>query len=469
MPEMPINLLKGDKVSSKVDYRDSLPVNMSAVLKPLHGASGYMYQEPGLTLHATGPDTARGALWNERFEHHYMVSGERLIVVLPDGNITDLGAIAGSDTVSLPYSFNSQGVLANGRFYLVDQLGGIGEVLDVDLGDPIDGVWVDGYYFFTDGEYIYHTDINDEAAIDPLKFATAEFMPDKSLGVAKTSDNKVVVFGRYTIEYFVNVATTNFSFQRVATRAIKAGIVGTHCKCEMNGQFFILGGRKEEGVGIHAVGVGSLQKVSSREIDKIIGEYTEAELSTSVLESRSEDDLNLLIVHLPNETLMFNLKVAQAAGVDQAWNILKTDVLGSNTWRGKHGVMSPELGKWVYGDKRNGNIGILDETVATHYGDVAEWILDTPFLGLESMSIDALEIEVVPGFTVTNDATLAVSLTYNGVVYTKEVFVPYGGQYEYDKRFIINRLGYVRNWFSLRLRGASRSRMAFSRAKVRYG
>ena len=56
-------------------------------------------------------------------------------------------------------------------------------VTDSDLGDPIDGVWVDSYYFLTDGEYIYHTDITDETSIDPLKYATAEFMPDPSLGL----------------------------------------------------------------------------------------------------------------------------------------------------------------------------------------------------------------------------------------------------------------------------------------------
>ena len=75
--------------------------------------------------------------------------------------------------------------------------GGFVEVTDINLGDPIDGVWINGYYFLTDGENIYHTDINDESAIDPLKFATAEFMPDTSVGLGKTQDNKVIVFGRY--------------------------------------------------------------------------------------------------------------------------------------------------------------------------------------------------------------------------------------------------------------------------------
>ena len=106
--------------------------------------------------------------------------------------------------------------------FLYDPVGGFREVVDADLGSPIDGVWIDGYYFLTDGQYIYHTDLTDEAAIDPLKFATAEFMPDLSLGVAKTQDNKVIVFGRYTIEYFTNAATPNFAFSRIKKILLKA-------------------------------------------------------------------------------------------------------------------------------------------------------------------------------------------------------------------------------------------------------
>ena len=469
MPRAQINLVKGDKIGSETDYRDYLPVNMSGVIRPILGAAGYMLEQPGLTQYGTGFGVDRGGLWNERFSEHYRLSGEKFISVGADGSTVELGAVFGSDTCSLPYSFNTQGIVANGQFYLYDPTNGFRQVLDSDLGNPIDAVWVNGYYFFTDGEFLYHTDITDESSISPLKFATAEFMPDPSLAVAKTSDNKVAVFGRYSIEYFIDAAQSNFAFRRVQERAKKIGIVGTHCKCEMLDQFFIMGGRKEENISIHVVGVGSITNIASREVDKIIGKYTEQELSTSVLEARVEDDYHYLIVHLPNETLLYNVEMGQAVGPEQAWSILKTDVAGDLQWRAKHGVFEPRKGVWVYGDKRDSTLGILDETVATHYGDIVEWLIYTPFTYLETASIDDLEIEVMPGHTVTDDAGVFVSMTFNGVTHSNEYVMQYGKPGEYGKRFIRYRFGYVSDWFAFKLRGASRSRMAFAKASIGYG
>ena len=106
--------------------------------------------------------------------------------------------------------------------------------------------------------------------------------------------------------------------------------------------------------------------------------------------------------------------------------------------------------------------------VATHYGSIAEWLLFTPFQYLECQSLDELMIQTIPGFTTTDDASVFVSLTYNGVSYGNEAPFDYGQPSAYDQRFIVQRLGYVRNYFAFKLRGASRSRMAFSAAALRY-
>jgi hypothetical protein len=469
MAELVLNLIKGDKIGSETDYRDSLPVNMVAIVKPILGADGYMLQSPGLTQYGTGIGIDRGALWNERFPDHYRVSGGKFISVAADGTVVELGDISGSDTASLPYSFNTQAIIADGRMWLYDPVDGFREVTDPDLGDPIDGVWVDGFYFMTDGEFLFHTDITDESSIDPQKFATAEFMPDKSLGLGKTQDNKVLVFGRYTCEYFVNDASAQFSFTRVQSRAVKIGIVGTHAKAEMGDKWYLLGGRKEEAISVHVLGVGAAKKVATREVDKIIGQYTETQLESAVIESRSEDGYSFLVVHLPQHVLQFNETIASKVGIEQAWTILKTDVTGDLPWRAKHGLFEPRKGVWVYGDKRDSKIGVLDETLATHYGDISEWILDTPFTYLEAMSINELEIETLPGHTTTLDATVFVSITYDGVVRSSEFIELYGEPSQYGQRFILRRLGDVTNWFAFRFRGASRSRMAFSKAAIDYG
>lgn len=464
-----ITLIKGDKVDSKTDYRDALPVNCHAVARPLFGVAGYMIQNPGLTKLGDGLGVDRGGSWNDRFGMHFRVSGDRLITLNSNGLITDLGQIDGTDTVTLDNSFNTQAVVANGKFWLYDPVVGFRQVTDPDLGTPIDFVWIDGYYFFTDGEFIYHTDLNNESAIDPLKFATAEFIPDYTYGVAKTEDNKVMVFGRYSTEYFVNSASDNFAFTRVPGRASKMGICGTHCKTDVNGTMFVIGGRKEQAVSLHSIGVGDEKKWGTREVDQILNKYTKEQLESVVLESFELDGTTTIVVHLPDIVLHFNLTIAQVAGIDQAWSIAKSDVLGNTPWRAKFGVFDQRLSKWIFGDKQGANIGSLDNSVATHYDNIVECLLFTPFMYVETMSIDELDIQTIPGFTVTDDATVFVSLTYDGLTYSNEWTQMYGLPSQYGHRFIVRRMGYVDNWFAFKLRWSSRSRMAFSKGVVLLG
>jgi hypothetical protein len=465
----PITLLKGDGVASNTDYRDLLPCNVSGVVRPILGAAGYMLQQPGLTQYGTAVGADRGGIWNERLQMLFRVSGTSLVSVSASGAVTVLGTVPGTGPVSLPYSFNTQAIIADGRYFLYDPVNGFREVTGSAVGNPLDGVWVDGYYFFTDGEFIYHTDLADESVIDPLKYATSEFSPDPSLGVGLSTDNKVIVFNRYTTEYFDNRATENFAFQRLTSRSIKYGIVGPHAKCEIGGSWFILGGEKGSDVSLFLTTVGSAHELASREVVKILNQYNEDELFDAVIEGRVVDQIRYIIVYLPNETLMLNLQVAQAAGPDQAWSILKTDVTGNDAWRGRYGVFDPRSSRWTYGDRLSGALGFLDNDSALHFGDIAECIVYTPFVYLENMSVDELDIETIPGFTATSDATVFVSMTYNGLTWGQEYTMQYGLPGEYGKRFIAYRFGYVRNWFAFKLRWASRSRMAFGLGKIYYG
>ena len=468
MPEIPITLIKGDKVSNITDYRDAMPVNMYAIEKEVLGAKGYMLSYPGLTSFGTGLGIDRGANYNERIGNHFRVSGVNLISVSSMGVVTNLGAVPGTSQAAMPYSFNTQCVIADGRMFLYSTAGVFAEVVDADLGDPIDGVWIDGYYFLTDGEYIYHTELTNESSIDPLKYATAEFMPDRSLGVAKTADNKVMVFGRYTIEYFANDATPNFAFQRLETRAQKIGIVATHAKCEVNGNFYIVGGPKEEAVSVHILASGTSKKIATREVEKIIAKYTEPELADIRVETYTKDASTFILVHLPNEVLCFNESIGKVLGLEYAWSILKTDTIGDSPYRAINGIFDARNSLWLYGDKIFTHIGKLDSTVVTHYGEKVEWILYTPFVNLEKMSVNKVEIATIPGFNIIDDASVAISITNNGLTYSTEYWLNYGSPLAYDNRFIYRRLGCVGDFVGFKFRGISTSKMAFGLMKLDY-
>ena len=463
---MKINLIRGDKVDPNVDYLDALPVNMYAVKKDILGGNGYMISYPGITSFGTGIGADRGGVYNDRQNRHLRISGEKLISVRADGVVVELGDIPGTRQAALPYSFNTQAIIVDGSMYLYSASTGLDKVTAAGIGTPIDGTWIDGYYFLTDGEYLYHTELTNEAAINALSFATAEFMPDVSLGDGKTQDNKGIVFGRYTTEYFVNVATENFAFQRVEERAIKIGIVATNAKCEVGGDWYITGGRKEEAVGVHVIGTGSAEKISTREIDKILSAYPESELSDMRMEGRKEDGTTFIIVHLPNETLCFNREIANTFGVDFAWSILQSGAQVAMVYGGINCVHDPRTGKEIVGDRTGGNLGYLDNTTFAQYDEIQEFILYSPFVSLEAMSVDELKIETIPGRNTIDDAKVFISVSKNGDIFGKEYSMAYGDPLDYQAKFILRRLGYFNSFAGFKFRGATKSRMAFANLEI---
>lgn len=481
--EQSIPIMKGDKVETNVDYRDFLPVNMYAIARELMGSSGYMLCYPGLTEFSTDANLGldRGAVYNDYFGTHYRVSGTNLIEVDSDGIVTVLGTISGTDQVALPYSFNTQAIIGDGKMWLYESVGGLVQVTDVDLGIPIDGVWVHGVYFLTDGENVYHTSIASESSLLPLDTDTSEFSPDRVIGVGKTRDNKVIVFGRYYIEYYSFTGSDDFAFSIIESRAQKIGLIATHAKVDVDGRYYFLGSRKESSPGIYAIDSGQYFKISTREVDKLICQCSETDFEDTRFEARMLHDDVFIIMHLPNVTLYYNTTIADKFGPDKAWGELRTGyaysyVMGvyiptadtNLTHRAINGVYDQRNAKWIYGDRREGILGYLDTTKFTQYDEIQEWILSTPFINLERMSIDQIEIETLPGFDSDDDARVAISATADGLFHSSEWWELYGTKFDYNQRFIIRRLGYVSDWVGFKLRGATESRMSFSNFKITF-
>lgn len=463
MPQVPI--IKGDTVDGNVDYRDALPVNMYAVPRDILGAKGYMINFFGLSSFTSGRGIDRGGIWVSSIdlEGHYRVSGNKLIEVSSTGSVTELGDLPGDEQASFAFSFNNLAIVADGKLYYYNRAVGFRQIVDPEVGSPIDIVWVDGYFFLTDGDNIYHSNIADEELYEPLAFSNAQFIPDSSRGLSKTEDNEVIIWGEFSKENFVNTGAANFAFQRITRKAQKIGILGTHCKTELEGVFYTIGRRENTTPSFHAVSLGQVSTISTRETDKILGEYTDDSLSSATVDSFIDDDQAFIVYHLPNHTLMFNKTIAEVVGVSSAWTILKTDINGDLPLRAKNYVRDPRNGKWICGDRRDSSIGELDKSIATHYDEAVEWLLYTPLIKGERSSIDRIELETIPGITTSEqDATVFVSLTYNARTYGKEWSKDYGMQYDYDSRFIIRRLGYIRDWVGFKFRSTSRARMAFS-------
>lgn len=452
----------GDKSATNVDYRDNLPVNRTIVLRDIKGDQGYHLSHPGLTLHTSAVGIDRGAVWNSRLDKHFRVSGNSLIDV--DTGITVISQdISGINQVSMPYSFQTQGVLSDGRFWLYDGAT-ITENIDTDLGKPIDAIFGSGIYIFTDGEFIYHTRADSEIAIDPLTFATNEFSPDKTKGLLWSNQGQLVVFDRYSTNYMDDGGGDNFRFRWIKGKQSRVGIVGTHCKTELDGQMFILGNREEESPSIHILTGGEIT-IATREIDKILATYTESELAKAVLESRVQERDKFLIVRLKRHTLLYNLTIGQQVGNKHAWTILKTDVLGDAPWRAINGIYDPNQSKWIYGDSLDNKLGYLDNTTNLQYGEIIEELFYTPMIPLEARSINSLMMDSLPGFAAA-EVNLFLSMSLDGVAHGQEYPIPISTPNDYNIKVRTEPLGYIPLNFSFKFRIVANGRTAFSDLRI---
>lgn len=469
---MRLPLAKGSRIDSNAEWRDTLPVNMTAFKQNAGGAPGFLRTTDGLVDFATGEGIDRGGYWSDRFKTHVRISGDKLIEVDEFGGVTDVGSpqvVDGSAQVEFDGSFNSIAFVANGDYYRYDPSAGTLTTPSkpVGAGDFIDLCFTDGYYVFTDGENLWNTQLSDETVIDPTNRAGSDFAPDEIVGVDKSSDNKLVVFNRYTTERFYNNAGPAFPFARIPNAAIPIGIVGTKAKARIgDGQWVVFGGSKEYSPSFYLL-TNSYQNIATKEIDSIIDTYSDFELRNINIEFRDTRDKSIVICHLPNDVLVYDITYSRDVG-ENIWYQFKTGI--DSPWRAVNGVYDPrniedDASAWIYGDKLDERIGKLDRTVCTQYGEDLFWECKTPVVRVGG-TVKQMEVLPAPGHSTATNPKVFISTTKDGVIYGNEVISDSGGSGNYTFRIFKRRLGDYPNLFGLRIRGYSSNITSLARCEI---
>lgn len=469
MPEIQLPLLRGDK-NTDLDYRDLLPVNMMPVIRDIKGDSGYLLTVDGLEEHAQTGGKARGGYYNERFRKHFRVSGDQLQEISIDGTVTNIGLIPGTGECRFASSFNTQAILADGRLFYYDNAT-LREVIDPDLGFPIDITWFRGVYVLTDGSTVYQSDITDEFSFSPLKFVTSEFSNDDTVAVRQTENNQVMAFNRTSIEFFFfnpNVDPNVSVLNAVQGKSLRVGAVSASAIAEVEGSYFCIGSRPDESFRCFMVGVGGQeQPVSTRHIEQILEEKTLAQLARAYVESVYKDKQHYFILHLDDCTLVYNHTIGRKTGIDSAWSMLSTGVEGE-IYRAKYGVFDPRVNEWIFADIKENKLGKLVSDSAKQYDEDVECLMYTPQFKLESASIDKLEIDTIPGFGESQIDTF-ISTSVDGVSFSQERRKLFNKPRGYGARYIARRFGYVNDHYMFKIRTVGGEKSAFSTFRVFYG
>jgi hypothetical protein len=459
---MQIPVLSGVFTDEDADFRTSYPRNMIPVPKSQGISEGYLRPCEGITQKGVGPGICRGGiLWDGIL---FRVMGTNLVRIASNGTITILATIPGSDEVTLDYSFDRLAIAADGKLYYWDG-GALSQVTDPDLGTVLSVVWVDGYFMTTDGESLIVTDLNDPMSINPLHYGSSEADPDPVVALLKLR-NEVYALNRNTIEVFNNIGGNGFPFQRNEGAQIQRGCLGTHCCAVFAEAIAFLGSARDESPAVW-IGLNSTtQKISTREIDTILQEYTEAQLVASVMEARTDKSHQWLYLHFPDKTLVYDAS-ASAAAQQPVWFVLDTSVAGGSAYRARYFVWA--FNGWQVGDPTSGAIGEINQASSIQYGQTIGWEFSTSIVYNASMGaiFHQLELVSLPGRVAFGAAPVVwTSYSIDGETWSQERTCDAGVQGNRTKRITWLRQGFMRNWRIQKFRGTSDAHISVARLEA---
>jgi hypothetical protein len=458
-----IPILSGAYSDGNADFRVSYPLNMVPVVQQQGISNGYLRPADGIVSNGTGPGLDRGGIeWNGVL---YRVMGTNLVSISATGVVTTIGTIPGTNRAIMVYSFDYLAIAADGALYLYDGAT-LTQVTDPDLGTVVDVVWVDGYFMTTDGEFLVITELNNPFAVDPLKYGSSEIDPDPVVGLIKLR-NEIYAVNRHTIEVFQNVGTTGFPFERIAGAQITRGSVGVNANCAYLDQIAFIGGGMGEGIAVWLGSNGNSQKISTREIDLVLGEYTETQLAAAFMEPRTDKDHRQLLIHLPDKTLVYD--AASSAGAQQpVWYTLSSSLDGTGEYRSSRLVYA--YNRWNTADTQSSSFGYLVDNIATHWGQTVGWSFQTQIIYNESRGVVVHDLELVAltgRVALGADPQISTSYSQDGVTYSQPKFIKAGKIGDRSKRLVWMQQGAFRNWRLQRFSGTSDAFLSFARLEAR--
>jgi hypothetical protein len=462
MTQIPI--LNGIYTDNGPDFRTSYPVNMIPVPKSNGISEGFLRPADGLVANGTGPGVDRGGInWNGIC---YRVMGSKLVTVSSTGVITILGDVGNNGLlVTMDYSFDRLAIASNeDLFYWSPSLGLI-QVTDPDLGVVLDVVWVDGYFMTTDGEFLIVTELSDPTQVNPLKYGSSEIDPDPVVALLKLR-NEIYALNRNTIEVYDNVGGDLFPFQRIEGAQIEKGVVGTHACCVYLESIAFVGSGFNEAPGVYLGGNAKANKISTQEIDQILLEFTEAQLSTIKIEARNDKAHEHLYIHLPDRTVVFDASASQDLG-QPVWFILTSSLVGLSKYRAQNLVYCYD--KWLVGDPSNTNVGYMVSNISSHYGQKVRWEFGTTIVYNEGRGaiIQNLELVGLTGSAAYGiEPTINTSYSTDGQTYSQQKFINAGKTGQRAKRLVWFQQGWMRNWRIQRFQGTSDAHMSFARLEA---
>lgn len=473
---MQVPLLNGAYTDIGAEFRTSYPHNLVPVIKDTGISKLFLRSAEGLTRFDDGTvtltGTDRGAInWQGTC---YRVIGTNFVSISAAGKITVLGQVpSDGNPVRMAYGYTNQGIgIVTAKqlyFYTVQTPGGsaqssptLQQCTDPSVGAPIDLVWMAGYFVMTDGTSAYVTNLANQFTINTQEYGSDSNSPDPLNGLFKFR-NELYVGNRYTIAVMDNEGGTGFPFVENEGATIPKGIIGPAAHCITSQGFAFVGGDNEEAPSVWlSVGLGIATKIASREIETIMGTYTETQLYGCTLEYRAEKNAQLIYLHLPDYTFVYDVAGSQMSGA-AIWFQLDSSSDSTGSWRGWHPVYC--YGKFLYGDKTSAMVGFLDPTTAQQFGNDTRWQFDSIFAYNSGNGVAEEVIELIGTYgrvALASNPTMSMQYSNDGQTWSAPRFINMGGRGVTKKRAQWRPKNFFRNFRAFRFAGYNASPISFA-------
>lgn len=477
---MQLPLVSGTYTDVGAEFRTSYPHNLWPIMKKTGISVMFLRSAEGLTRFDVAAPTLsghdRGGInWEGTC---YRVIGTNFVSVSASGAVTVLGQVLDDgNPVAMARGYSNQGIgIVSGKqlyFYTIQTPIGntLGEptlqqCTDPNVGFPIDLIWFGGYFALTDGQSCYLTQLANQFTFNSQLFGSDSNSPDPLNALLKFR-NELYMCNRYTIAVFDNQGGTGFPFVENTGATIQKGVIGPCARTITSQGFAFVGGSEDEAPSVWlSVGLGIATKIATREVEEVMGTYTEEQLYRCTLEYRAEKEQQFIYLHLPDYTFCYDVAGSQAAQ-QPLWILLDSSADGTGAWRAWHPVYC--YGKFIYGDKIDQRIGFLDGTTAQQYGVDARWQFDTMFIynGAHGIVVNSLELVGSYGRAALGEnPTISMQYTDDGMVWSTPRFKSMGTQGQRKKRVQWRPKTFFRNYRGLRFSGYNTSPISFAALEV---
>lgn len=326
----------------------------------------------------------------------------------------------------------------------------------------VDACFMAGYVMVTDG-----TDVFNSHLVNPLYFpgffGSAEYDPDGITYLFKLN-NQLYIGGARTHQTMANTGGNNFPFTVQQSYTFDIGCVSRQTMCYFNRSLAWIGGGRNMPNGVWILNGNAPAKISSAAVDFEIAKLTADQVAVVTLEAISFEDSELLYVHLPTKTLVFDATATVGEGV-KFWTQLNSGATDADFYRARNFVRFN--GMWACGDLADNRVGFLDSSTGGHYGAPVMHRSTGPMalLPLVSAGLRSVELKCITG-QAGDTSRISMQYSSDGIRWSQVRYASAAPRAAYDRRIRWLPAGLARDKMQVRFAHVTTQHVTWFQAMV---